>query len=97
MNEKRSNPSAFVHDREIHIGGGFTGAKFTDSIEILNVDEENLEWKPQTPQFKMPIQCDGHKMGCHENNEIQTGGRTDAAVFLKRFTKSVYYNGQFAC
>ena len=77
MNEKRSNPSVFVHDREIYVGGGFTGAKFTDSIEILNVEEGNLEWKPQTPQFKMPIQCNGHKMVCHENNEIQTGGRTD--------------------
>ena len=59
MNEKRSNPSVFVHDREIYVGGGFTGAKFTDSIEILNVEEENLEWEPQTPQFKMPVQCDG--------------------------------------
>ena len=73
MNEKRSVLSAFVHGREIYVSGGRTGANYTDSIESLNVDEENLEWKPQ---FKMPIQCNGHKMVCHENNNvIQTGGR----------------------
>ena len=74
MNEKRSNHSAFVHDREIYVGGGWTGTKFSDSIESLNVDEENLEWKPQSPQFKMPIKCNRHKMVCHENNVIHTGG-----------------------
>ena len=71
MNENRSAPSAFVHGREIYVSGGWTGTKFIDSIESLNVDEENLEWKPQ---FKMPIQCYGHKMVCHEKNVIQTGG-----------------------
>ena len=74
MNEKRSGHSAFVHGREIYVSGGRTGANYTDSIESLNVDEENLEWKSQ---FKMPIKCNGHKMVCHENNAIQTGGRTD--------------------
>ena len=72
MSENRSVPSAFVHDREIYVSGGWTGFKSIDSIESLNVDEKNLEWKPQ---FKMPIQCYGHKMVCHENNVIQTGGR----------------------
>ena len=72
MNENRSAPSAFVHDHEIYVSGGWTGAKCIDTIESLNVDEENLEWKPQ---FKMPIKCNGHKMVCHENNVIQTGGR----------------------
>ena len=72
MNVKRPAHSAFVHDREIYVGGGWTGTKFTDSIESLNVDEKNLEWKPQ---FKMPIKCNRHKMVCHENNVIQTGGR----------------------
>ena len=72
MNEKRSSPLAFVHNREIYVGGGWTGASCTDSIESFNVDQENLEWKPQ---FKMPIKCDGHKMVCHENRVIQTGGR----------------------
>ena len=71
MNENRSMPSAFVHDREIYVSGAWTGSKPIDSIESLNVDEKNLEWKPQ---FKMPIQCHGHKMVCHENNVIQTGG-----------------------
>ena len=72
MNEKRSRSSAFAHDREIYVSGGWTGTKSTDSIESLNVDEKNLEWKPQ---FKMSIKCEGHKMVCHENNVIQTGGR----------------------
>ena len=74
MNEKRAGHSAFVHDREIYVGGGRTGTKLTDSIEILNVDEENLKWKPQSPQSKMPIKCNGHKMVCHENSVIHTGG-----------------------
>ena len=74
MNEKRSGHSAFVHDREIYVGGGWTGTKYTDSIDNLNVDEESLKWKPQSPQFKMPIKCEGHKMVCHENSVIHTGG-----------------------
>ena len=77
MNEKRSAHSAFVHDREIYVSGGWTEPKPTDSIEILNVEEENLKWKPpQFPQFKMPIKCNRHKMVCHENSVIHTGGRT---------------------
>ena len=79
MNEKRSGHSAFVHDREIYVSGGWVG--FTpngnDSIESLNVDEESLEWKPQ---FKMPIKCNAHTMVCHENKVIQTGGRYDDNV-----------------
>ena len=74
MNEKRSAPSAFVHDREIYVSGGWSGTKNTDSIESLNVDEKNLGWKPQ---FQMPIKCNAHKMVCHENNVVQTGGRDD--------------------
>ena len=77
MNEKRSNHSTFVHDREIYVGGGWTETKLTDSIEILNVDEENLEWKPQSPQFKMPIKGHGHKMVYHENRVIHTGGSSE--------------------
>ena len=46
------------------------GTKYTDSSESLNVDEKNLEWKPQ---FKLPIQCTGHKIVCHENSAILTG------------------------
>ena len=74
MNEKRVSPSAFVHGREIYVGGGWTGAKFTDNIESLNVDEENLEWKPQ---FRIPIKCNRHKMVYHEYSVIQTGGRCE--------------------
>ena len=72
MNEKRAASSAFVHDREIYVSGGWTGTKFTDSIESLNVHEKNINWKSQ---FKMPIECNKHKMVCHENNVIQSGGR----------------------
>ena len=72
MNKKRTAPSAFVHDHEIYVCGGWTGTKNTDSIESLNVDEKNLEWKPQ---FKMPIKGNAHAMVCHENNVIQAGGR----------------------
>ena len=74
MNEERSGHSVFVNDREIYVAGGLTETKCTDSIEILNVDEENLKRKPQ---FKMPIKCNGHKMVCHENSVIHTGGRFD--------------------
>ena len=74
MNENRSTHSAFVNDREIYVSGGKTGTNYTDNIESLNVDEENLGWKTQ---FKMPVKCYGHKMVCHENNVIQTGGRDE--------------------
>ena len=77
MNEKRSVPLAFVHGREIYVCGGWTGTKPIDSIESLNVDKKNLEWKPR---FKMPVKFTGHKMVCHENNVIQTGGSDDDNV-----------------
>ena len=71
-NEKRSGHSAFVHNGEIYVSGGWNGTKYIDSIESLNVNGENLEWKPQ---FKLSVKSNGHKMVCHENNVIQTGGR----------------------
>ena len=72
MNTSRSAPSAFAHDGQIYVSGGWTETEDTDSIERLNVDGENKEWV-ETP-IKMPIKCHGHKMVCHENNAILTGG-----------------------
>ena len=72
MNKVRSGPSAFVHDRQIYISGGRSGTEDTDSIESLNVDGEHKEWV-ETP-IKMPVKCSVHKMVCHENNAILTGG-----------------------
>ena len=72
MNEVRSAPSAFVHDRQIYVSGGYTGTEDTDSIESLNVDGEHKEWV-ETP-IKMPVKCSLHKIICHENNAILTGG-----------------------
>ena len=75
MKERRSVSSAFVHERLIYVAGGWTGAENTDSIESLNVDEENMEWI--VAPVKMPIKCHSHTMVCHENSAILTGGRTD--------------------
>ena len=73
MNAKRSAPSAFVHDRQIYVSGGWTGTGSTDSIESLNGDKEHKEWVETA--IKMPLKCIAHKMVCHENNAILTGGR----------------------
>jgi hypothetical protein len=75
MQEARSSPSAFVHGREIYVSGGWTGTKNTDSVESFNVDKGNLEWI-KSP-VKMPFECNGHKMMCHENSAILTGGLSD--------------------
>jgi N-acetylneuraminic acid mutarotase len=69
MKEARSSPSAFVHGREIYVSGGIIGTKNTDNIESFNVDE----WV-KSP-VKMPFESNGHKMVCHENSAILTGGR----------------------
>jgi hypothetical protein len=73
MKERRSSPSAFVHEQQIYVSGGWTGAENIDNIESMNVDEENIEWI-QSP-LKMPIKCTAHKMVSHENSMILTGGR----------------------
>ena len=73
MNRGRLAPSAFVHDRQIYVSGGWIGTEFTDSIESLNVDEEHKEWAETA--IKMPVKCSQHQMVCHENNAILTGGR----------------------
>jgi hypothetical protein len=75
MKEVRAAPSAFVHGREIYVSGGWNGIKANDSMETLNVDEEQLEWV-KSP-VKMPLKCDSHKMVCHENSAILTGGLSD--------------------
>ncbi len=75
MKEKRSYASAFVHDREIYVSGGWNGTKNTDTIESLNVDEECPQWMESA--IKMPIKCRAHKMVRHENSAILTGGLTD--------------------
>ena len=73
MKEARSSLSAFVHERQIYVSGGWDGIKCTDIIESFNVGEENIEWI-QSP-LKIPIKCAGHKMVSHENSVILTGGR----------------------
>ena len=73
MQEARASHSAFVHGREIYVSGGFNGTNDTDSVQTLNVDEENLEWI-KSP-VKMPLKCLGHTMVRHENSAILTGGR----------------------
>ena len=73
MNEVRSGLSAFVHDQQIYVSGGWTGTECFDSIESLNVDGEHKEWV-ETP-IKMPVKSKEHKMVCHENTAILTGGR----------------------
>ncbi len=73
MKKKRTDPSAFVHERQIYVTGGWIGTEYTDSIESLNVDEENMEWI--VAPVKMPIKCHQHKIVCHENSAILTGGR----------------------
>jgi N-acetylneuraminic acid mutarotase len=73
MQEARSGPSAFVYGREIYVSGGIIGSKDTDTIENLNVDEEDLEWI-MSP-IKMPLKCYGHTMVRQENSAILTGGR----------------------
>ena len=76
MKQVRSSPSAFFYGREIYVSGGYNGNKATDSIESLKVDEEQfIEWV-ESP-VKMPIKCGGHKVICHENSAILTGGLND--------------------
>jgi hypothetical protein len=75
LQEARSSSSAFVHGRERYVSGGWNGTKATDSIETLNVDEEQLEWTES--HIKMPLKCRGHKVICHENSAILTGGLSD--------------------
>ena len=75
MKQVRSSASAFVHGCEIYVSGGWNGTKATDSIESLNVDEKHVEWN--VPPVKMPLMCDSHKMVCHENSAILTGGLSD--------------------
>ena len=78
MNQRRSAPSAFVHDRQIYVSGGWTGTEHTDSIESSNVDSDHKGWVETA--IKTPVKCSGHKMVCHENNAILTGGCDDDNV-----------------
>jgi hypothetical protein len=71
MKKERATPSAFVHERQIYVSGGWTGTEDTDTIESMNVDEENIAWI-QSP-LKMPIKCNAHQMVSHENSAILTG------------------------
>jgi N-acetylneuraminic acid mutarotase len=75
MKQIRSGTSAFIHAREIYVSGGWNGTNNTGSVETLNVDEEQLEWV-ESP-VKMPLKCSSHKMVCHEDSAILTGGLTD--------------------
>ena len=76
MKKARSGSSAFIHGREIHVSGGWNGTKATDSIETLTVDEEHIESCTVSP-VKMPLKCYSHKMVCHKNSAILTGGFCD--------------------
>ncbi|XP_028406760.1 uncharacterized protein LOC114529191 [Dendronephthya gigantea] len=78
MNVPRSTPVAFLYQGEIHVTGGRIGligadsVEYTDSIESLNVGEDDEEWIESS--VKMPIKCNGHGMVCRENTAFFTGG-----------------------
>jgi hypothetical protein len=75
MQKARTGHSAFVHGREIYVSGGWNGINYVNSVETLNVDKGQLEWV-ESP-VKTPIKCRGHKVICHENSAILTGGLSD--------------------
>ncbi|XP_028406699.1 uncharacterized protein LOC114529147 [Dendronephthya gigantea] len=78
MNLPRSTPAAFLYQGRINVSGGRIGLigadslQYTNSIECLNVGEDDEEWVESL--VKMPIKCNGHGMVCRENTAILTGG-----------------------
>ena len=72
MNKPRIGSASFVHNGKVIVTGGYDGQDALDSIEILNMKQQPLQWK--ILQRKLPFKLCSHTVTVYNNNMYVVGG-----------------------
>ena len=85
MNKPRTSSASCVYNGDVIVTGGWYGQDGYDSIEILNMNQQPLQWKML--QRKLPFKLYSHTVTVHHNNMYVVGGqnfnenRTSDAIY----------------
>ena len=72
MNKPREAPASCVYNGDVIVTGGFDGRDVHDNIEILNMNQQPLQW--EMLQRKLPLKLYAHTVTVYEDNMYVVGG-----------------------
>ena len=72
MNKPRAAPASCVYNGDVIVTGGWGGRDGLDSMEILNMNQQPLQWKML--QRKLPFKLYSHTVTVYNNNMYVVGG-----------------------
>ena len=72
MNKPRTLSASCVYNSDVIVTGGLNGQDVHDTIEILNMNQQPLEWK--ILQRKLPFKLCSHTVTVYNNNMYVVGG-----------------------
>ena len=78
MNQHRAAAACCVYNNDVIIAGGFHGRGDTDSIEVLKINEDPLQWK--LSDCKLPMKLSSHVVVVHQDKLFVIGGRGEDEV-----------------
>ena len=77
MNKPRVSPASCVYNNDVIVTGGWDGQNTDDSIEILHMNQQPLQWKML--QRKLPFKLYSHTVTVYHNNMYVVGGHNRSA------------------
>jgi hypothetical protein len=72
LNQPRANSASCVHNGDVIITGGYDGQAGTDSIEILNINQDPLRWI--MIDGKLPVRLFSHDVVVYQGKLYVMGG-----------------------
>ena len=72
MNKPREAPASCVYNDDVIVTGGFDGRDVHDNIEILNMNQQPLQW--EMLQRKLPLKLYAHTVTVYNENMYVVGG-----------------------
>ena len=84
-------------DNDVIIAGGFDGRGDTDSIEVLEMNQDPLQWKLSA--WKLPIKLGSHVAVVHQDKLLVIGGRSEDKVSdaIHEVSLTPPYNSKLLC
>ena len=75
MNKHRAAAACCVYNKDVIITGGYHGRRGTDSIEMLKMNQDPLQWK--LSDCKLPTKLGGHVVIVHQDKLLVIGGHIE--------------------
>ena len=78
MIHPRAAAASCVYNNDVIVAGGYDGQSGTDSIEILKMNQDPLQWIMFAG--KLPRKLFGHTVSVHQDKLLVTGGQNEVKV-----------------